>query len=414
MKIFTILLLIVSVCYADDTLPHARPLTNRTFERTTARMDRGRYLTEGILQCFMCHSERDYTLPGWPPKKGMKGAGSVMRDLPDYRMVAPNLTPDRTTGAGTWTDDMFARAIREGVGHDGRDLYPQMWYDAFKDLSDEDLASVVVYLRALPAVYHPLPKRKLTTDQEKTTLRLPHPITEPVPQPDLSTPLKRGNYLMRIADCQGCHTAFEAPANPGFFAGGNEVRFGKYTAFSANITPDPSGIPYYNPELFIETMRTGKVRARELSGIMPWIVFRNLNDEDLKAIFTQIQALYPIHHEVSNTDPPTYCELCKQKHGLGEFNHKKEMRVASVDPKIFSNYIGTYHCADGYEYVIFTENNKLYFRDDDGSKVELTPRSEIDYTFRNYTTPITFVRDSKGKVTGLLEHTLWDPAKKIK
>src|SRR5262245_45645952 len=93
MKILSVLLLAATVCSAD-TLPHARPLTNRTFERTTARMDRGRYLTEGILQCFMCHSERDYTLPGWPPKKGMKGAGSVMRDLPDYRMVAPNLTPD--------------------------------------------------------------------------------------------------------------------------------------------------------------------------------------------------------------------------------------------------------------------------------------------------------------------------------
>lgn len=411
--ILIVLAFSVSVC-AADTLPHARPLTNRTFERTTARLDRGRYLTEGILQCFICHSDRDYTQPGWPPKKGMKGAGSIMRDQPDYRMVAPNLTPDRTTGAGTWTDDMLARAIREGVGHDGRGLYPQMWYSAFRNLSDEDLASVVVYLRSLPAVYHPLPKRKLSTQDEKRALNAPHPITDPIPQPDLSTPLKRGNYLMRIADCQGCHTAFEAPENPGFFGGGNHVKVGKFDAFSSNLTPDPSGIPYYSPDLFVETTRTGKVKERELSGIMPWIVFRNLTDDDLKAIFTQVQALYPIHHEVSNTDPPTYCELCKQKHGLGEFNHKKELKVVSVNPKIFSSYTGTYHCADGYEYVIFTENSKLYFRDENGSKVELIPRSEIDYTYRNNTTPITFAKDSDGKVTGLLEHTLFDPAKKIK
>ena len=71
--------------------------------------------------------------------------------------VAPNITPDRTTGIGNWTDDMLARAIREGVGHDGHLLDPQvMPYEFYRSMSDEDLASIIVYLRSIPPVRNAL------------------------------------------------------------------------------------------------------------------------------------------------------------------------------------------------------------------------------------------------------------------
>ena len=137
-------------------------------------------------------------------------------------LVSPNLTPDRETGAGAWTDDMFARAIREGIGHDGRVLHPQMWYGSFRSLSDEDLASVIVYLRSLDPVSNPLPATKLPAGREP--LVAPEPLDGPVPLPDQSTPIARGAYLVRVADCQGCHTAWEAPLIPGLFGGGNQSR----------------------------------------------------------------------------------------------------------------------------------------------------------------------------------------------
>ena len=112
--------------------PKIRPLRDVTFESSEARVARGKYLAEGVLQCFVCHSDRDWGAPGAPPKAGMKGAGQVMRDEPGKRVVAPNITPDRETGAGDWTDDMFARAIREGVGHDDRLLHQQMWSESFR------------------------------------------------------------------------------------------------------------------------------------------------------------------------------------------------------------------------------------------------------------------------------------------
>ena len=128
-----------------------RPLTNIKYERTAARLKRGEYLATGLLECFMCHSERDWKLPGAPPITSMLGSGKILYEDSTMRIAPPNITPDKETGAGTWTDDMFARAIREGVGHDGRALSLDMPYNNFKRLSDEDLASVIVYIRSLPA-----------------------------------------------------------------------------------------------------------------------------------------------------------------------------------------------------------------------------------------------------------------------
>ena len=84
------------------------------------------------------------------------GAGTVFAEgseLPG-KVISPNLTPDKETGAGNWTDDMLARAVREGIGHDGRTLFPLMPYMNYREMPDEDLASVIAYLRTLP----PLPE----------------------------------------------------------------------------------------------------------------------------------------------------------------------------------------------------------------------------------------------------------------
>ena len=104
------------------------------------------------------------------------------------------------------------------------------------------------------------------------------------------------------------------------FAGGFVLEGPWGRVASANITPDPSGIPYYDEALFIQTMRTGYVKARELNQIMPWWHFRNLTDEDLKAIFGYLRTLKPVKHRVDNTEPPTLCKLCGSRHGLGDRN----------------------------------------------------------------------------------------------
>jgi mono/diheme cytochrome c family protein len=304
--------------------PNARALTDRKFASTPERMDRGRYLSENLLNCFACHSERDWSQHDAPVKAGTHGAGTPnfpLLDLPG-KVYPPNLTPDKETGAGNWTDDQLARAIREGIGNDGRALFPFMPYENFRYLSDEDLASVIVYLRSLAPVRHVVPKTELVFPVKYLIRSAPHPIEGEVPAPDLSTPAKRGDYLVTIGGCRDCHT----PQHNGQrlteldLAGGFFLRGPWGEVASANITPAPSGIPYYDERLFMDTIRTGWVKARKLSQIMPWFVYRGLTDEDLKSIFAYVRAVPAVAHRVDNSKPPTACKLCGFSHGAGDQN----------------------------------------------------------------------------------------------
>ena len=215
----------------------------------------------------------------------------------------------------------MARAIREGIGHDGRTLFPIMPYEQYKDMTDEDVASVVVYLRSLPAVHNPLPRRKLPFMLSRMINTVPQPVDHEI-KVGSNDPVSRGKYLATVAHCGACHTPTDDHGMPlpGLdFAGGAD--FGPdFGVVSANITPDATGIGYYDEALFIRTMRTGSVGARPLHVPMPWWNFRNMTDEDLKDVFAFLRTVKPVHHAVDNTEVATYCKRCKVKHGFGERN----------------------------------------------------------------------------------------------
>lgn len=302
--------------------PKARPLTNRTFERTPQRLERGRYLAVAVTGCIGCHSEHDWKNRGEIPP-GMEGAGEVMpiTELPG-KIVAPNLTPDPETGAGTWTDDQLARAIREGIGHDGRALFPMMPYQDFRNMPDEDLASIIVYLRSLPPVHRSLPKSEIIFPVKYLIRGVPQPLTASVATPTLSDPIQRGKFLVSMAGCAGCHTPqVRGQSVPGMDLAGGSTLSGPWgSVASSNITPDPSGIGYYDEALFLQVMKTGFVKARELSPIMPVFDFKNMTDDDLKAMFAYLRTVKPVKHRVDNTEPVSECRLCRMKHGGGKLN----------------------------------------------------------------------------------------------
>jgi hypothetical protein len=72
----------------------------------------------------------------------------------------------------------------------------------------------------------------------------------------------------------------------------------------------------------VETIRTGRVRERQISDLMPWGGYRNMTDDDLKAIFAYLKTLSPVDHFVDNSLPPTKCARCTMEHGGGERNKK--------------------------------------------------------------------------------------------
>jgi hypothetical protein len=305
--------------------PQARTLTARKFESTPSRLARGEYLVNNLTDCMDCHAQHDWTSHDAPLIPNTLGAGQDMNMLKGFpgQVFAPNITPDPETGAGNWSDDQLARAIREGVGHDGRALFPFMPYPDFHNMSDEDLASVVVYLRSLPPINQRHPPTQLIFPVKYLIRAVPQPINESVPQPDISTPEKRGKYLVAVAGCTDCHTPADDHGQPlpGMDFSGGFILEGPWgRVASSNITSDPSGIPYYDEALFTQTMRTGFVKARKLSQIMPWRTYRGMTDEDLAAIFAYIKTLKPVQHRVDNTLPPTYCKLCRHMHGGGNLN----------------------------------------------------------------------------------------------
>lgn len=303
--------------------PRARPLTGRVVETTPERLARGRYLVVGDFGCLHCHSDHDWNAPGAPAIQAMLGAGEVfpLEGLPG-RIVPSNITPDLETGAGKWTDDQLARAIREGIGHDGRALFTLMPYDHFRTMSDEDLAAAIVFIRSLKPVRNPLPKTEIIFPVKYLIRSAPQPVTQPVPPPNVKEPVKRGEYLVRMADCATCHSPMvKGQTNYALaFGGGFRLKGPWGDVTGPNITQDPSGIPYYDEQLFLQVIRTGYVKARKLNPIMPWDDFRTLTDEDLKATFAYLHTLPPIKHRVDNTEPPTLCKVCGEMHGAGERN----------------------------------------------------------------------------------------------
>jgi mono/diheme cytochrome c family protein len=408
----SLLLALLAVSCAPKPAPEtprswARALTNVRFERTPERLARGRYLAEGVLQCAVCHSERAWGLPGAPPRPGREYAGHIVREDSVTLIVAPNITPDRKTGAGTWTDDMLARAIREGVGHDGRALHPQMWYGPFRSLADEDLAAIVVYLRSLAPVRNALPATRLTAQRREQIEGSLKPLLAAVPAPDTTTRIGGGRYLEVLADCSGCHTSWYTPYNPGLLAGGNKIELWGRTAFSANITPDPTGIGDWTPETFIEVMRTGK--SGTLDPLMPWNVFRNMTDRDLGDLFAFLTSMAPSPHLIDNHSDPTRCAICGQTHGRGAENKRVTPRGIRVDAKTLADYAGIYHSKEfNFTRTVTLRKGHLYGREEGGPEIELVPTSPAHFLAPGWLAPIEFVRDTSGRVRGQVSKEIQD------
>lgn len=128
---------------------------------------------------------------------------------------------------------------------------------------------------------------------------VPEPVVDPVPEPDRTNPVRYGDDLVRIGVCRDCHTPPDAQNMPiaALDLSGGFVLTGPYgQVASGNITPDASGIPCYDANLFVEVMRTGYVKARKVHDQMPWFMLGKQTDEDLKAIFAYLQTLKPVHH----------------------------------------------------------------------------------------------------------------------
>jgi mono/diheme cytochrome c family protein len=274
-----------------------------------------------VAGCTVCHTPQEEGPNGPEIVPAKKGSGQFFA-IPGFpgTLVAPNITPDRETGVGSFTDDQLARAIREGISHDGQTLFPMMPYTHYRQMSDEDLASVIVYLRSLPPIRNALPRSEIRFPVKYLVRGAPRPIAETV-QADLSTPVSRGEYLVNLSVCSECHTPIKrGRTDPAMKFAGGQAFDPSGKVVSPNITPDATGIGNYTEEMFVKAMRTGYVGKRQLSTVMPWQFYSGQTDEDLRAMYAYLRTVPPVVHRVDNAQTPTACKKCGKTHGAGDTN----------------------------------------------------------------------------------------------
>lgn len=255
-----------------------------------ALLERGRYLVETIGACGNCHTPKgpDGPLPG----KALAG-NWVVEDIPPFRAVASNITPDKATGIGAWTDAQIARAIREGIRPDGSVIGPPMPIGLYRGLADDDLAAMVAYLRSVPAV---------SNVSEKSTYRIPLPPAygPPVGQvtaPPRADPAAYGAYLAGpVAHCTECHTPMlEGGGRDATRVGaGGQAFAGPWgSAVAANITSSRShGLGAWSDAEIERAIRTGVSRdGRKLHPPMAFAQYRDIAPPDMAALIAYLRGL---------------------------------------------------------------------------------------------------------------------------
>lgn len=297
--LITLALLVLAVvagvpAYKYGAYPKVRAAPQMTAPKTPEAVERGRYLAEAMTGCVACHSPIDESRPGDFPQAGLEYAGRVWPEGSGFpgTIVAPNITPDPETGIGRWTDGEVARAIREGVSRDGRPLFPLMNYPSYRDLSDDDVLSIVAYLRTRKPIRRDNGRTALDFPVGMMIRTIPHPLDGP-PSGLPAAGVERGRALLKVMMCGECHTPRDSRGNPiagRELAGGNEFRGPWGVVYAANITTHPAaGVGAYSNDDLKRVFREGKNRAGRELWVMPWSVSKNLTDADLDALIAALR-----------------------------------------------------------------------------------------------------------------------------
>lgn len=299
--IFVVIVLFLSKRTFDAPYPNITAVTDSSV------IARGKYLAFGPAHCSGCHSPAE-NLARIDKGEELPLTGGHEFALPIGNLYASNLTPDKETGIGNLTDQQIARALRYGVGHDGRAMFDFM---PFHNLTDADMRAVISFIRSQPATKHTVPAMDLNFVGKAVKAFVMKPVgpSETIQAAiTADTTANYGKYLVNnVANCRGCHTnrnlftgAFTGPELAGGLKFESEAEPGTYTV-TPNLTPDPETgrIANWTAEQFVARMRQGKIVPESP---MPWAQFRHMSDNDLKAIYNYLQSMKPVKNKVG----PTY------------------------------------------------------------------------------------------------------------
>jgi mono/diheme cytochrome c family protein len=252
--------------------------------------------------CASCHTK--------DPAKPFAGGKRI--DTPFGAIYSPNLTPDRDTGIGAWSDEEFYRALRLGVAPDGSRYYPAFPYPNFTKLIRDDILAIRAYLATLTPVSNTVPPPQLRWPLNyRVVMRgwnwlfFKPGILQPDQQK--STAWNRGRYLVEgLGHCGACHTPkniFGADKRDRAFGGGRVAGM-----FAPRLDAAPrSGLKSWSVDDVVEYLQSGRNGHSHAGDLMSEVVVNStskMSDTDVRAIAVYLKDLPAGTPEPAVTSPP--------------------------------------------------------------------------------------------------------------
>ena len=283
---------------------------------------RGEYLSNAG-DCMGCHTQAG----------GKPFAGGLSLKTPFGSIVAPNITPDKETGIGNWTDEEFYRTMHDGIGHKGEYLYPAMPFPWYTTVTRDDVMAIKAYIFAQPPVRQKNPKNALIFPVSLRTSMLAWRAAffkagEFKPDPAQSDEVNRGAYLVNgLGHCGECHNGRPVAGTSRFREALQGGMIDNY--YAPNISSDPhTGIGAWSNAEIATYLKTGASIDRGIVlGPMAETVksLSHLNDSDLLAIAAYLKTT-PAKSDndkksqlyVGRNAPggETYLNYCASCHGI--------------------------------------------------------------------------------------------------
>lgn len=300
------------VVYLRYTFPKVDAAPVITIKKTPALVERGEYLAHHVAVCIDCHSTRDWSRFSGPIIPGTHGKGG---DVFNQDMGFPgtfyarNITSDKETGIGSWTDGEIYRAITSGVSRNGEPLFPVMPYKGYANLTTNDAYAIIAYIRTLDPIKHKVPESEPDFPMNLIMRTIPSGGPTPTDERTLDDELVKGKYLMTVASCGDCHTPSDKgePIAGMQLAGGMEFKLPGGVLRSANISPDKqTGIGTWTEDAFVQRFKnheapeaaTAKLGPTDFNTIMPWAMYAGMEEEDLRAIYKYLMSQEPKKNKV--------------------------------------------------------------------------------------------------------------------
>lgn len=292
---------------ARQNRTHMAPALAIATSSDPAVIERGRYLVRRVASCAGCHADPGQADAVARGDETVPLSGGRRWQIPPGTFLAPNITSDPTTGAGTFTDGQIASALRHGIGHDGRALLPFM---EMQGLADDDLVAVVSYLRLEPAVRNTVPSHQINfLGKVVIATILAEPVGPKEPPPRLAPrgpTVENGRYLAdSVANCVSCHTPrdmktgkFTGPR----YGGTRGLEGGRWNP--PNLTSDPKTgrTASFSEDAFVARLRAGRTVP---ASPMPWAQYAKLEEDDLRAVYRYLRTVPPVENDTREpyTDP---------------------------------------------------------------------------------------------------------------